>query len=638
MGKKLMLLTLLFSAKMVSAQQDTTTLDEVVVTANKMAQKQSTTGKVVTVITKSDLEKMGNKNLATLLQEQVGVTVNGSSNNAGSVQTIFTRGASGGRTLVLLDGIPVNDPSFINNDLDLNLFATSSIERIEICRGAQSTLYGSDAIAGVINIITTSKDISRPLQINASSILGSFGTQKNNLQVAGKKNKWSYSGRLAHTNSNGFSAANDTTGKNNFDADYYKGLAVHGQINYAATEHFSVKAFSMYNKYKAGVDAGVFRDDRDFTIENSSLLLGTGFVYKKKNFQITGTYQHNTLDRHFLNDSAHKTSTWFEKNDYAAASDYAEIYTSVKLSDRLTALAGLDYRKGSYSQNYLSVSGWGPYKFNDPTRYAEQSAIYGSLLYTSLNKKLTLELGGRANKHSVYGNNQTFTFNPSFAVNANTRIFASVSTGFKAPSLYQISINDKLDPEKATSYEAGFSYQNKSLQTRLVYFNRQTANGIDYNYINYQYFNYVKQAVNGLEFEIRKSITHQISAFANYTFLAGKETTQNRITNKDTITYDYLLRRPAHQLNMGISAQVNTKLRLEITGRYASKRYDVGGYAVRDILLKSYVTLAANAGYQLNKHWRFTADIQNFTSTKYYEVYGFKTMPLNASVGAVFSW
>ena len=638
MGKKLMLLTLLFSAKMVSAQQDTTTLDEVVVTANKMAQKQSTTGKVVTVITKSDLEKMGNKNLATLLQEQVGVTVNGSSNNAGSVQTIFTRGASGGRTLVLLDGIPVNDPSFINNDLDLNLFATSSIERIEICRGAQSTLYGSDAIAGVINIITTSKDISRPLQINASSILGSFGTQKNNLQVAGKKNKWSYSGRLAHTNSNGFSAANDTTGKNNFDADYYKGLAVHGQINYAATEHFSVKAFSMYNKYKAGVDAGVFRDDRDFTIENSSLLLGTGFVYKKKNFQITGTYQHNTLDRNFLNDSAHKTSTWFEKNDYAAASDYAEIYTSVKLSDRLTALAGLDYRKGSYSQDYLSVSGWGPYKFNDPTRYAEQSAIYGSLLYTSLNKKLTLELGGRANKHSVYGNNQTFTFNPSFAVNANTRIFASVSTGFKAPSLYQISINDKLDPEKATSYEAGFSYQNKSLQTRLVYFNRQTANGIDYNYINYQYFNYVKQAVNGLEFEIRKSIAHQISAFANYTFLAGKETTQNRITNKDTITYDYLLRRPAHQLNMGISAQVNTKLRLEITGRYASKRYDVGGYAVRDILLKSYVTLAANAGYQLNKHWRFTADIQNFTNTKYYEVYGFKTMPLNASVGAVFSW
>jgi vitamin B12 transporter len=638
MGKKLMLLTLLFSAKIVSAQQDTTTLDEVVVTANKMAQKQSTTGKVVTVITKADLEKMGNKNLATLLQEQVGITVNGASNNAGSVQTIFTRGASGGRTLVLLDGIPVNDPSFINNDLDLNLFATSSIERIEICRGAQSTLYGSDAIAGVINIITTSKDIRKPLQINANSILGSFGTVKNNVQVAGKKNKWSYSARVAHTSSKGFSASIDTTGKNNFDADNYNGLALHGQLNYAASEHFSVKAFSMYNKYKAGVDVGVFKDDRDFTITNSGLLVGTGFVYKKNNWQLTGTYQHNTLDRHFFNDSAHKTSNWFEKNDYAAASDYAEMYTSIKLSDRLTALAGLDYRKGSYSQDYLSVSGWGPYDFKDPTRYAEQLALYGSLLYTNLNKKLTLELGGRANKHSVYGSNQTFTFNPSFALSANTRIFASVSSGFKAPSLYQISINDKLDPEKATSYEAGFSYQQKTFQTRVVYFNRQTANGIDYNYINYQYFNYVKQSVNGLEFEIKKSISPTVSAFANYTYLKGKETTQNRITNQDTITYNYLLRRPTHQLNMGFSLSLSKSFSLEMSGKYASKRYDVGGYAAPDVELKNYVVLQANAQFTLNKNWRFFADLQNFTNTKYYEVYGFTTMPLNASIGVLFNW
>jgi vitamin B12 transporter len=638
MGKKLMLLTLLFSAKIVSAQQDTTTLDEVVVTANKMAQKQSTTGKVVTVITKSDLEKMGNKNLATLLQEQVGVTVNGASNNAGSVQTIFTRGASGGRTLVLLDGIPVNDPSFINNDLDLNLFATSSIERIEICRGAQSTLYGSDAIAGVINIITTSKDIRKPIQINASSLLGSFGTLKNNVQVAGKKNKWTYSARVAHTSSKGFSAAIDTTGKNNFDADNYNGLALHGQLNYAVTEHFSVKAFSMYNKYKAGVDAGVFKDDRDFTITNSGLLVGTGFVYKKNNWQLTGTYQHNTLDRHFLNDSAHKTSNWFEKNDYAAASDYAEVYTSVKLSDRLTALLGIDYRKGWYSQDYLSISQWGPYDFKDPTRYAEQSALYGSLLYTSANKKLALELGGRANKHSVYGDNQTFTFNPSFALSANTRIFGSVSTGFKAPSLYQISINDKLDPEKATSYEAGFSYQNKSLQSRVVYFNRQTANGIDYNYINYQYFNYVKQSVNGLELEVKKSISPTVSAFVNYTYIQGKETTQNRITNQDTITYEYLLRRPTHQLNMGFNLSLSKSFSIEMSGRYASKRYDVGGYAAPDVELKNYVVLQANAQLTLNKNWRFFADLQNFTNTKYYEVYGFKTMPLNASIGAVFNW
>ena len=154
----------------------------------------------------------------------------------------------------------------------------------------------------------------------------------------------------------------------------------------------------------------------------------------------------------------------------------------------------------------------------------------------------------------------------------------------------------------------------------------------------YQYKEGLYQYYIKSNFEIKKSISPTVSAFANYTYLNGKETTQNRITNQDTITYEYLLRRPTHQLNIGISAQVNTKLRVEISGRYASKRYDVGGYAAPDVELKNYLVLQANAQLTLNKNWRFFADLQNFTNTKYYEVYGFKTMPLNASIGAVFNW
>ena len=136
------------------AQQDTVTLDEVVVTANKFEQKQSTTGKVITVITKAQIEKSGGKTISQLLNEQAGITINGALNNLGTVQTTYMRGANSGRTLVLLDGMPVSDPSQINNEFDLNLFLINDVERIEICRGAQSTLYGSDAVAGVINIIT----------------------------------------------------------------------------------------------------------------------------------------------------------------------------------------------------------------------------------------------------------------------------------------------------------------------------------------------------------------------------------------------------------------------------------------------------------------------------------------------------
>src|SRR3982751_3033521 len=138
-------------------------LNEVVVTANRYEQKQNTTGKVITVINKETIAKSTGKTVAQLLNEQAGVVVNGALNNLGSVQAVYMRGASSGRALILLDGVPMNDPSMINNEFDLNLFSLNDVERIEVYRGAQSTLYGSDAIAGVINIITTKKDVTKPV-------------------------------------------------------------------------------------------------------------------------------------------------------------------------------------------------------------------------------------------------------------------------------------------------------------------------------------------------------------------------------------------------------------------------------------------------------------------------------------------
>src|SRR5437868_2222062 len=123
MSKKLTLLSALIISSTVFAQKDTIktrVLDEVIVTANKTEQKQSTTGKVITVITKAQIEKSTGKTVAQLLNEQAGITINGALSNGGAVQTVFMRGGAAGRTLILMDGIPVSDPSQINNDFDLN--------------------------------------------------------------------------------------------------------------------------------------------------------------------------------------------------------------------------------------------------------------------------------------------------------------------------------------------------------------------------------------------------------------------------------------------------------------------------------------------------------------------------------------
>lgn len=638
MSKPIMLLACMLSANLLMAQKDTTILDEVVVTANKLEQKQSSTGKVISVITKEQIAKSGGKTISQLLNEQAGITINGAFNNTGSVQTVYMRGASPGRTLILMDGIPLNDPSTITTDFDLNLFSINDVERIEVCKGAQSTLYGSDAIAGVINIITVKKDAAKAFNIKATLSQGNLGTSRNNVQLYGKKDKLTYTARYARLNTNGFSSAYDSTGIRNYDKDKYDGSVANGQLMFQANDRLMLKAFVMYSQYKAGIDAGVFNDDRDYNINNKSLITGTGFQFKKGRIALTGNYQYSELTRNYRNDSAHKTSTWFEDNTYFGKSQFAELYASTRLGKGFTLLTGIDYRYSSYNQNYFSISAFGPFRSQFRDTSLSQTALYTSMIYNSQNKRLNIELGGRHNDHSRYGNNSTYTFNPSYNINDRVRIFASISSGFKAPSLYQLSLNAKLQAEKSVNYEAGISYQQNQFSSRLVYFNRKIKNGIDYNYITFNYFNYVKQIVNGLEWELAAKLGNKIGITANYTLLTSEEVTQNRLTTKDTVTYDYLLRRPKHHINLSANVDICKGLNFAITGKFVSKRFDIGGYRRADISLNDYFILGASADYVLNSQVRFFADAQNITGKKFFDARGFNAIPFIFNTGVSFNW
>ncbi len=168
---KIIAAVLLFSSIASSAQDSAKTLNEVIVTATKTLIKQSETGKVVNVITQEQLQKSFGKSLGEILNQQPGMIINGADNNLGTNQTVYTRGASAGNTLIMLDGVPLNDASGISSEFDLNNFALDNIERIEILKGAQSTLYGSDAVAGVINIISK-KAGNKPFNLNVRPFSG----------------------------------------------------------------------------------------------------------------------------------------------------------------------------------------------------------------------------------------------------------------------------------------------------------------------------------------------------------------------------------------------------------------------------------------------------------------------------------
>jgi vitamin B12 transporter len=622
--------------------QDSTksrTLDEVVITATKYPIKQSLTGKVITVITREEIVAKNGITLGQLLNQQPGVIINGALNSPGTNQSIYTRGAATGRTLILIDGIPAYDPSLINNEFDINLLSINDIQRIEICRGAQSTLYGSDAIAGVINIITIPKDASKPFHLNSTVAAGNLGTFKGNAKVYGKVGRFDYSVGYSKLNSDGFSSARDTTGKKGFDRDGYHGNITNAQASYAITEQLRVKAFMQYNQYKSDIDASAFTDDRDFTINNKNLIAGSGFQYKKEGLAITGNYQYSEIRRNYIDDSAHVGGfSKYSKNDYYGKSQFMELYASIGLGSGFTLLQGGDYRFSGMNNQYLSISSFGPYTSGFKDTVMSQASLYASLNYQSKNSRLNIELGGRMNVHSRYGNNSTYTFNPSFALSDKFRVFGSIATGFKAPSLYQLydafSGNRNLKAESSTNYEFGVQQTQEKFTERVVFFYREIDNGIDYNNVIQRYFNFFKQQARGIEYEIAVRPAKYLNITANYTWTGISENTQSRIAlNKDT-TYKYALRRPAHSVNANVEVFLTPDLSVSANFKYVSSRKDVGGYRVPDFYLSDYAIFGGHAAWRINKVVSVFGDLQNITNRKFFDLRGYNSIPFVNSFGA----
>ena len=200
----LVVAAVLFTGTLLAQTDSTGNLDEVTVTATKTEIKQSQTGKAVTVIDEATIRRNVGKSLTELLNTQAGIFITGANNAAGSNQDLYLRGAATGNTLILIDGIPVQDPSQINsNSIDLNNITLNNIERIEILKGAQSTLWGSNATAGVINIITK-KNGANPINVNGLLAYGSYNTFKAAAGVNGSKDKLQYNVAYNYLNSKGF--------------------------------------------------------------------------------------------------------------------------------------------------------------------------------------------------------------------------------------------------------------------------------------------------------------------------------------------------------------------------------------------------------------------------------------------------
>ncbi|MEP7110897.1 MAG: TonB-dependent receptor, partial [Ferruginibacter sp.] len=645
--KKFLLVTAVIISSQLYAQDSTKkTLDEVVVTANKFPQKQSSTGKVLTVIDRAQLERNTGRTLGQVLNEQAGLIINGSQNPLGTNQTVYLRGAGEANTLILIDGVPANDASGISGSFDLNQFSIDQVERVEILKGAQSVLYGSDAVAGVINIITKKLNGSKKITVNTGATGGTYNTFKGNAGVSGQLNTFSYNLRYTRLQSNGFSFAQDPGGKNNFDKDGYGQDVLGLNLAVQTAKNWKLSFYSQLGKYKTDLDDAPFADDKNSRSENENAQAGISSLYNFDKGSLVVNLNLNNTKR-TLKDERNIPA---DPNDfdpfnglYKGRSVFAEAFTNLNLKGHAGLLLGADFR----SQNADIETTYG--KLGDDSLHATQVSGYASFFLKSL-AGFNAELGGRVSGHSQFGSTFTYSFNPSFLINKKVKLFANIASGFRAPTLYNLASeygNKNLKPEKSASIEAGIQYINlkNTVDLRFTYYDRTIKDLIIFRPLFLppygQYDNADKQKGNGYEVEATIHPVRNWNITANFAFVDGSVETKSGVTGKDTSIYN-LFRRPKNALNATVGFQPSKKFYISTGIRWVDKRDDLyfnpNTYASERKELSAYYNLDLYTSYQPLAAVKFFADLRNVTNQQYFDQYGYNNRRFNFMAGLIVSF
>jgi len=635
------------------AQKDSSNqLNEVVVTATKYPKKSSETGKVVTVITREQLDRSSGKDLAQLLNEQTGISVNGANSNLAKDKTIYLRGANPQYTLITIDGVPVYDASGINSNFDFRQIPIDIIDRIEILKGSQSTLYGADAIAGVINIITK-KNGNKMVSPFATFTYGTYNTLKLNAGINGNKDFFNYNIAYTYNKSDGISEATDKNNTEAFDKDGFDQNVFIMNVGFKISKNLKVSPYLRYSNYNSDLDADAFTDDKDYASHLKNLQAGVNNEFTLGKAKMNLLYNYNHIVRNYLNDSLIKETPLdgYMKGDYTGNEHFIDAYITAHVTKSITFTGGVDYRNSKTDVNTFGVYKYGydgvVYNSTYESNISEDSAtqtqigIYGELNYSN-KTGFNAAVGGRYNHHSVYGSNAVFNVNPSYLINKQLKLFVNISSGYKVPTLYQLYSEYRnpftaLKPEQAVTYEAGVQFfSNKNLFIlRVAAFKRDIKNVVafytDPNTFASYYINQDKQNDHG--FEIEPTINFKkAQLILSYSFVNGKITTKN--SGKDS-SYFNLFRRPKNIVNATLNYHITKNLFASAGVISTGKRTDIdfSNYPASNVDLPSYWLVNFYAEYMFCKNFKAFIDLKNITNTSYAELLGYNTLRRNYTLG-----
>jgi vitamin B12 transporter len=634
-------LTVVVFGRSALAQSAPQLLPELVVTADRTASPLDRTGSAISVVDGATIATTNATSLVDALRSVPGLDIS-ETGGPGATTSVRLRGANPGQTLVLIDGVRANDPSSASGDFDFSMFAPGAIERIEVLRGPQSALYGSDAIGGVVNIIT--RKGSGPARIDTAIEGGSYGTVSGTGAVSGSKGPWSYAMTGALQRSDGFSRYGYRIPSiearfPNLEKDGFERIAGSARVGYDSGEGFRFDTSALSSFLKSDYDAatGAFPDTpavskRWFSQANARATIDT--------FEGRWTHSLNVFanrnDRSF-DETTYRINT-LPANTTRVISDFIgdRVGAEYQATLRMNQFGSLVYgAKAEHETATTSTTNRLPVQGPKNTTLAanQDTRSVFALWQLPIGERLNVTAGGRVDDIANVARFETWRTTAAYSIHeTGTKLRASAGTGAKAPTLFQLYAptygNPNLNPEESFGYDAGIdqSLFGGRVNVSLTGFANNFRDLIEFDAGLMRYYNVARAETSGLEASTDIEVVPSYVRFkAAYTNLRAKDLRTNLT----------LSRRPEHTARFALSITPIPQWLIEprvvvVSGRFNSAN-EVG-------LLASYARVDLYTDYRFESGWKVFARGENILSERYQEVLNYGTTGPAIYAGVSGSW
>ncbi len=597
-------------------EQATAGGEDILVTANRAARPASTIGQAVTVLDAETIERRQATIVSDLLRQTPGVTVvrNG---GAGTSTSVNIRGADSDQTVALIDGIKLNDPSSTGGGFNFGNLLIGNIARIEVLRGAQSVLWGNQAIGGVVNLIT--RQPTEELAVNARAEGGWHNSGQAYANVSGKSGPVSASLGGGYFTTDGvstFAGGSERDGFRNYTGNASMGIELASNV--------SLDLRGFYGNGRTDIDgfpapSFTFGDTREFGDSEQWVgYAGLNAALFDGRFRNRFAYARTETDRRNIDPDGTPTETFRgigrnERLEYQGTADLGSAVFTTFGAEREVS-------------HFSSSSYGGP-----ATRgRARIFSVYGQLVVTPI-AGLTATAGLRHDDHNVFGGATTFAGSGAYSPNGGaTTVRASYSEGFKAPTLYQLQSeygNGALRPERSHDWDAGITQRalGDALEASATYFRRKSSDlitfiscppprtGICAGRPSGTYDNIARTVAQGVEATLLLRPSTDFTVSASYTYLDAK----NRSVGTANFRRD-LARRPNSSVTVNADYRWPFGLTTGATITAVGDSFDNASNARR---LDGYVIADVRAALPINKHLEVYGRIENAFNERYQTVY-----------------